>query len=223
MEQFRQKSAGMLDRPARQMARRLDETDHIVGTLRTISGAWTQRTVADPGIPPAYRNRASRKSGRDPDDIPGPAGPRGNRRASAATRWPCSQEEKLWISTVTSHGGITDRPGSRAGAGGDGVLIMALLALLAILSAAVWLAGHLMVAAGVALLIAGAIYLGRRHERSRAVSPRPGQGRAVAPLPAAAGAVPADTPPLGWLPGRPGRITAAARPASEGQQGQAAR
>ena len=57
MEQFRQKSAGMLDRPARQMARRLDETDQIVGTLRTISGAWTRRTVAETGIPPAYRNR----------------------------------------------------------------------------------------------------------------------------------------------------------------------
>jgi len=75
------------------------------------------------------------------------------------------------------------------------VLIMLLLGVLAVVAALVWLAEHLMVLAGAALLVGGAYYLGHAHERGRArhviISSRPGQARPGEPP--AAGAVPAVT------------------------------
>ncbi len=77
------------------------------------------------------------------------------------------------------------------------VLIMLLLGVLAVVAALVWLAEHLMVLAGAALLVGGAYYLGHAHERRRArpviISSQPGQIRPEEP--SAAGAVPAVTLP----------------------------
>jgi hypothetical protein len=76
------------------------------------------------------------------------------------------------------------------------VLIMFLLGVLAVVAALVWLAEHLMVLAGVALLTGTAFYLGQRHERRRAIGSRPGQGQAAGPaaaVPAATTTVPAAT------------------------------
>lgn len=79
-------------------------------------------------------------------------------------------------------------------------LLMMLLGAVAVLSALAWLAEHLIVFAGVALIVWGAFYAGR-HGRRRA---RPGQAAElpprvpeapVAPLPAAAPARPAATLP----------------------------
>ncbi len=74
------------------------------------------------------------------------------------------------------------------------VLIMLLLGVLAVVAALAWLAEHLAVLAGVALLIGGAYYLGQLHGRRQA---RPGQARQqVWPAgPAAASALPAATLP----------------------------
>jgi hypothetical protein len=58
---------------------------------------------------------------------------------------------------------------------GHDALIVTLLALLAIAAALTWLAEHLMVLAGVALLTGTAFCLGQLHERRRAASSRPGR------------------------------------------------
>jgi hypothetical protein len=79
----------------------------------------------------------------------------------------------------------------------DTLLVVA-LAVLAVLSAVAWLMAHVLILAGTALIIGAAYYLGSLHERRRA---RPGQAQLrqdwpVAPLPAAAAAVPAATVPV---------------------------
>jgi hypothetical protein len=75
------------------------------------------------------------------------------------------------------------------------VLIMLLLGVLAVVAALIWLAEHLAVLTGIALLMWGAYYLGRhgRRQARPAISPRPGQARPEEP--AAAGAVPTVTLP----------------------------
>ena len=60
----------------------------------------------------------------------------------------------------------------RRGHGVPVTLLVLLLGVLAVIAAVAWMAEHLMVFAGVALLIGGAYYLGQLHERRRA---RPGQ------------------------------------------------
>lgn len=78
------------------------------------------------------------------------------------------------------------------------MLLVAALVVLAVLSAVAWLMAHVLILAGVALIIGGACHLGRRGRRQA----RPGQactaGAAkapAAPLPAAA-AVPVTTVPV---------------------------
>ena len=78
---------------------------------------------------------------------------------------------------------------------GHDVLIVLLLGVLAVVAALAWLAEHLAVLAGAALLVWGAYYLGHLHERRRA---RPGQARPPrgwAEEPAATAVVPAVTRP----------------------------
>jgi hypothetical protein len=76
------------------------------------------------------------------------------------------------------------------------LLIMALAAILlvfAVVSALAWLALHLAVLAGVALLIGMAFHGGMLHERRRA---RPGQVQPAATMPATTAAVPTATVPV---------------------------
>ena len=92
---------------------------------------------------------------------------------------------------------VVRQAGETAGRRGHDVLIMLLLLLgaLAVIAAGAWLAGHLTVFAGVALLMWGAFYLGRR-ERTRI---RPGQiqpRQVRSEAPAAAAVLPAATLPL---------------------------
>jgi hypothetical protein len=72
----------------------------------------------------------------------------------------------------------------------------ALIAVLAVLIGLSWLAEHLIVLAGVALLTGGAFYLGRLHDRRRArpgqAAPLPSRSQPGTPLPSA---VPAATLP----------------------------
>jgi hypothetical protein len=63
---------------------------------------------------------------------------------------------------------------------GHDVLIMLLLGVLAVVSALAWLAAHVLILVGVALIIGLASHGGKLHERSRA---RQGQVHVVAPLP----------------------------------------
>jgi len=76
------------------------------------------------------------------------------------------------------------------------VLLVLLLVVLAVLSAAVWLAEHLAVLAGAALLIWGAFHLGHLHERRRARPDQAQPPRGWAEEPAAAGAMPTAALPL---------------------------
>ena len=95
-----------------------------------------------------------------------------------------------------------------AGRRGHDLLIMLLVLLLgalAMIAAVAWMAEHLIVFAGVALLMWGVFYLGR-HERTRA---RPGQiqpRQAWPEEPAAAAALPAATLPLAGY-GQDGELT----------------
>ena len=90
-----------------------------------------------------------------------------------------------------------------AGRRGHDLLIMLLVLLLgalAMIAAVAWMAEHLIVFAGVALLMWGVLYLGR-HERTRArpglsSRGRPGQG-------ARSGRIASGHAAAGWL--RPGR------------------
>jgi hypothetical protein len=77
---------------------------------------------------------------------------------------------------------------------GHDLLIVLLLALLAVAAALIWLAQHLAILAGVALLVWGAYSLGRRAQgRARPGQAVPPRGRPE--VPAAAPAVPAVTLP----------------------------
>ncbi len=78
---------------------------------------------------------------------------------------------------------------------GHDALIVLLLGVLAVIMALAWLAEHLMILAGVALLLWGVFHLGHLHERRRA---RPGQvmpPRGRLEEPSAAPPVPAVTLP----------------------------
>ena len=72
------------------------------------------------------------------------------------------------------------------------LILVIILMLFAVVSALAWLALHLVVLAGVALLIGLAYHLGqRRRARPVIISSRPPRRQPVAPLPSAATAVPA--------------------------------
>lgn len=99
----------------------------------------------------------------------------------------------IYLNQARRHSRPAMSPRRRRRRGHD-VLIMLLLGVLAVIMALAWLAEHLAVLAGVALLVGTAFYLGQLHERRRAISSRPGQGQAAGP--AAAGAVPTAALPL---------------------------
>lgn len=74
------------------------------------------------------------------------------------------------------------------------LILVTVLCAFAVLSAAVWLIAHVLILAGVTLLIGLAFNAGQLHERRRAISSRPGQVHAVAPLPAAVPVTTATVP-----------------------------
>lgn len=60
---------------------------------------------------------------------------------------------------------------------------LVILAAMALIGAAWWLLAHLLILAGVAVMIGGAFYVGRQYERRRAVTPQAAPKARVVPAP----------------------------------------
>ena len=102
---------------------------------------------------------------------------------------------------------------SRRAHGARDTLLVLALGTLAVIAALAWLAEHLIVFAGVALIVGGAFYLGQR----RRAQPRQVQPQQARPEePAAAAAVSAATLPLADYRDEPG---AEQRPAGQADRG----